>query len=75
MKIWLTAETRPSMCGGVRSVSSVERITTLTLSTIPLIRSRASESQNQRDTANAIQHAPNAATHRKSVGPALRSLR
>src|SRR5204862_6204147 len=75
MKIWLAAETRPRRCGGVRKVRRVERMTTLTLSTIPLMRSRTSDSQNQCESANRIQQIPNIPTQTKSVGPELRKRR
>src|SRR5438552_8520804 len=75
MKIRLTADTRPNRCGGVRRVSKVERITTLTLSTIPLVSSSASDNQNQCDSANRIQQTPKIATQMNSVIPVLRSLR
>ena len=48
---------------------------TLTLSVIPLITSTASDSQKLRDSANTIQHIPNAATHSSRVRPARRSFR
>src|SRR5947207_6380030 len=59
INIWLAADTRPSRCGGVRTVSNVDRITTLTLSTIPPMTSSSSEIQNQRDSANKIHETPN----------------
>src|SRR5689334_7463664 len=71
MKIGFTAETLPSRFGGVRRLSSVERMTTLTLSTMPLISSSASDNQNHRDSANRIQQKPNAATQTNKVGPAF----
>ena len=45
----------------------VDRITTLTLSTIPLITSSVSDSQNHRESAKKIQHNPNAPTGRDAT--------
>src|SRR6185369_8349571 len=75
LKLWFTAETRPNRCSGVRRVSSVERITTLTLSTMPLTASSASDSQNDRERAKKTQQSPKAATQRKRLRPARRRFR
>src|SRR5688500_17311527 len=50
MKMELTAETRPSICGGVSSWMSVDRMTTLTLSAIPLSARSAKERKKSRES-------------------------
>ena len=73
MKIWFTAETRPSISGGRIACSSVLRINTLTMSAAPLTASSTSDSQNQRDSAKTIMQSPNAATANRNVRPARRA--
>ena len=70
MKIWFTDDTRPSMCSGTRSCSSVERTSTLTMSSAPLAASSSSDSANERDSANPIMARPKPATASNSVRPA-----
>src|SRR5690242_20928994 len=54
MKMAFTEETRPSRCSGVSTCNKVERTTTLTLSAMPLIASKASETPKLLDSPNPM---------------------
>ena len=68
----LTALTRPRISCGVRSGTTVERITTLTMSVAPSRTSAASDSPKWRDSPNTIVATPNSATQPSRIGPARR---
>src|SRR3712207_6544697 len=72
IKTLLTAETRPRIWSGVRSCTSVCRITTLMLSNAPVKNSMANESQNDLDSPKTIVARPNPATARSRLRPARR---
>ena len=69
-KIEFTDDTRPSMCDGVSTCSSVDRTSTLTLSAMPLIASKNADSTKLRDTPNPMMQTANVATAVSSVRPA-----
>ena len=70
MKIEFTDDTRPSKCCGVKTCSSVDRITTLTMSSIPLAASSATDRANDRESANPMIVSPKPATAMNSDLPA-----
>src|SRR5215831_5771298 len=71
-KIEFTDDTRPSMCDGVSTCSSVDRTSTLTLSAIPLAASNSAETVKLRDTPKPMMQTANVATAMSSVRPARR---
>ena len=71
MKIAFTAETRPSRWLGVSTWRRVERITTLTVSAMPLAARSAIESRKFRDSPKPIMHRPKSATAVQQGAPGL----
>ena len=71
MNTMLTALTRPRISGGVRTCTTVERITTLTMSVAPSTTIAASDSPKWRDSPNTIVATPVAP--RRSAAPRRRT--
>ena len=70
MNIVFTAPTRPRISCGVRTCTTVDRMTTLTMSDAPRTTSAASESGKLRERPKTMVATPKIATHDRSSTPA-----